>query len=299
MMTDAVSVPLGVQRTLARQPRLLELLVQTAFHLARSPFVLGIVVSGSIAAGTADEFSDVDLLAITSDEGLLPVWDDRMRLERALGHVAFRFDLTEYVPFSAAAYFNDGSKIHVTYRAVGKLQPDLEYRRADPLVIRTRVITEWLDACRTLASRPRHDVIVRADEQFWFWLQQGASKIGRGELWAAYDTLHVLRALVLSAICTLAEIPFEGFRHVETRLDAASLRRMNETIAGLDQAALADAYRHILEAYMAARAEIEERFDLLWSVPSDAIVFAQAKLTEWTGGPARATPADEEREVRA
>lgn len=298
-MTDAVSVPLAVQRTLARHPRLLDLLIEGATHLARSPFVVGVVVSGSVAAGTADQFSDVDLLAITTDEGLLPVWHDRMELERTLGLVAFRFDLTEYVPFSAAAYFDDGAKIHVTYRALGKLQPDLEYRQADPLVIRTRVITEWLEACRTLTSQPGHDVIIRADEQFWFWLLQGASKIGRGELWAAYDTLHVLRTLALSAICTLAEIPFEGFRHVETRLDAASLRRMNETIAGLDQAALADAYRHVVETYVAARAAMEAQFNALWSVPSDAVVFAQAKLTEWTRGPAHATPVDAETGVSA
>jgi len=278
---------------------LLDLLVEAAVYLARNPLVFGVVVSGSIAAGKADQFSDVDLLAITTDEGLLPVWNDRMQLERALGRVAFRFDLTEYVPFSAAAYFEDGAKIHVTYRALGKLQPELEYRCADPLVIRTRVITEWLDECRTLASRPGHDVTVRTDEQFWFWLLQGASKIGRGELWAAYDTLHVLRTLVLSAICTLADIPFEGFRHVETRLDAASLRSMNETIASLDQAALADAYFHVFQTYVAARAAIQARFDLLWSVPSGIAVFAQAKLAEWTVGAARATPTDDDRGVRA
>ncbi len=52
------------------------------------------------------------------------------------------------------------------------------------------------------------------DERFWFWLLQGASKIPRGEIWAAFDTLNTLRIILVKLGDAIRKDYFQGYRRI-------------------------------------------------------------------------------------
>lgn len=280
-----VSIPLSVQVGLEHHPMLLRLLGLASESLSKDARVIGLVLTGSVASATADVFSDIDLLAITTDDGLLAMWNRRAELESLLGTVAFRFDVTEIVPYSAAAYYDDGTKLHVTYRSMPMLRLDAEYRNAIILFAREQGIAEWAAACQRCCSQSDHASLARDDERFWFWLLQGASKVGRGELWAAYDTLHMLRTILVSVICAVTGNAFEGFRRIESRLNEQWLPILEGTVVGVERGSLVDAYWQMLRAYEVVRNQAANAGGPEWVVSAESIDFAKGRLAHWMGTP--------------
>jgi predicted nucleotidyltransferase len=264
-------------------PDLLRLLSSAVDVLMSRDVVAGIVLSGSVAVGSPDTFSDVDILAVVADDALSTVWEERAALAQVVGGVVLLFDLTEIVPYSSAIYYRDGTKLHLTYRGLSALSADPDYARARCVYSRTPEISGWLGTCEALEGEPDLKRLLRDDERFWFWVLQGACKIPRGELWAAFDTLHLLRSIVISSISAISGHPFEGFRRVETHLDDRWRRELDSGVVGLSRHDLSVAYCRIVRTFTAVRLQADVTLHPQWNVSSDTIDFVATRLTCWLG----------------
>ncbi len=72
----------NVPEPLAAQPRHRVAVEEVLGATASDPMVLGVILLGSFAAGTADALSDLDLLLAVRDGGFGQVWKDRTGLHR-------------------------------------------------------------------------------------------------------------------------------------------------------------------------------------------------------------------------
>jgi len=246
--------------------QLIAIVIRATRELFGDGAVAGVVLSGSIAAGTADKYSDADLLIIAEDVKLLPLWQGRFDFEQRLGQVMFRVDLSDVCETSCAIYYTGALKLHTTYRALSHLDENPEYRHAVALFSRTRRIEDWLAACREVSMDPNAVDLRLDDLRFWFWLLQGASKLARGELWAAFDTLHTLREILISFLDRTRGVDSEGFRRLEARWDCHWLRVLEKTVRGSSREELAAAYRALITGFRDARNEAAGRMSMSWEI---------------------------------
>ncbi len=184
--------------------------------------VLAALYTGSLAAGTADEFSDLDVELVLSPE----VDDPRACVERlvcAFGRPRFHYWREELLTAFAGSSWQ---RLDLRYVAARELAPNSRLAGA-------RV---WKDlgggagdaVIRSVAARPtatrddaRRELSFAIDTQIY-----AALHIARGALWSAQGEL-VHRAQSLYAL--LAQLrgvqPF-GFRGVESLLDADERKRL-------------------------------------------------------------------------
>jgi len=291
MSRSSLTFPRVARSAIHRQ--ISERLVGLPFHagvlekaiaaFCRRKGVVGLYLSGSVAHGFPDVVSDIDLLVVTSDAGLKGLWDRRKQTEASIGRVRFRLDLKEVMPTSCAAYFDNGVKLHVTYVALSHLPVEAEFRGAVRLFGEHPALIEWASACESEQRLLDVDGLKAQDERFWFWLLQGAAKIGRGELWAAFDTLHVLRTIIVSFTHAARGSVPQGYRRLEVSWDEASLHNLRGTIAQVREGSLRGAYSSIAGLYEAVRREVSARFGVRWRVSRGGIEFVHARLLEWLG----------------
>ena len=236
-----------------------EFLDRVVPRMAADERVTAVALSGSLAHGSPDAFSDVDLVIAVPDEhhaavmaerlALIASWTDLVigftgehvgepRLIVALvGPPLLHVDFT-FLPesqFAAAA-----SRLRPLHGAASPASPPLEAPESpfDP---------QWIE------------------DRFWVWIHYGATKLARGELFQVLDTLAALRSLVLGPLASVrAGAEPRGVRRLESVApeDAVALRA---AVAGYDRRQAADALLAAVELYrrwrprgITRRAEAEE-----------------------------------------
>ena len=211
------------------------------------PGLVGMVIAGSFALGIADEYSDVDLKLVSTDDGFDDVVHAQEQMISAAGTSIARFpadhtglpELTivlyddlvhvDFLPIrlSELAQKNEGIPAHVLWERDGSLTREL----AAPGPDRVPLDLEWIE--RRVWT--------------WFWYLQ--SKILRGEIYEALDGLAWLRANVLFPLLGATRgQALSGTRRVEPLLGdlADAFRR---TVADADAVAVMSALRATAELY--------------------------------------------------
>ena len=203
-----------------------------------------------------DRWSDVDLYVVVADGMVEEMIDSHHQLIRAVGDVATLFPATHLGdPYQIIVFYRASEPIHVDYqyRALGALKPT----RADSSVIvlsdRTGELERWQEACRreAVAPGPTAERLQYVEDRFWGWCWYAHTKIERGELWEARDTIEYLRSNVLVPLAHHEGQPFEGNRRLEDKLSPDLQDLLARTIpAGHTASGYGKALAAIMEAYL-------------------------------------------------
>ncbi|HXM55185.1 MAG TPA: nucleotidyltransferase domain-containing protein [Candidatus Dormibacteraeota bacterium] len=152
------------------------------------------VVRGSIASGQVDRFSDIDLLVV------VPEGSDASSVERDL-LCTIRQYWTVLSEFTASHLGLDG--LHVLF-----LDVEDTVVKVDVEVVRAGAPHD--------AARPGPELLAA---RMCGWLWYTATKIARGELFEAADSLGIMRRDALLPYLLLQRgLPQEGYRRLEQRL---------------------------------------------------------------------------------
>ena len=212
-------------------------------RIAADERVTSVALSGSLAHGTPDAFSDVDLVLAVPDEQHAAVMADRLAL------IASWTDLV--VGFTGEHVGEP--RLIVTLVGPPLLHVDFTFlpeSRFAEVVGRLRVLhgANVVPAAQLPTEAAPFDA-QWIEDRFWTWIHYGATKLARGELFEVLDTLAALRSLVLgplASVCAGAEP--RGVRRLESIApeDAAALRA---TVAGYDRRGAAEALVASVELY--------------------------------------------------
>jgi predicted nucleotidyltransferase len=207
--------------------------------------ILAGLLGGSRASGKADEFSDVDLCAITTDDALENVISSREELIRTLGEPLFieDFGLDRIVFFILA----DGTDCELFFEREGALER-LETGPFRALVDKRGILAgaEFPFSLPDAAEqRERLREIVT-----WFWhdLSHFLAALGRGDLWWAYGQLEALRRYCVNLVRIRhgAAAQEEAYEKLSKEVPVSGLEALRSTFCPIERDAMLEAVLRIV-----------------------------------------------------
>lgn len=198
-----------------------------------------VILTGSLANGTWDQYSDVDLEVVCdSAEDQAVLRDEVDTLIRDSGVLLASFPATHIGMPNLLIYFvaigNRLVKVDVNL-TVNVAGEDRNGKGGLRLVESggrgsqgRAVRTTQPSVCANIQDQFFTD----AHQKFVGWAWYTYTKIMRGELWEADDSLQVMRTrALLPALLLVRDLPKEGYRRAESRLTKDDLRRLGHTRA--------------------------------------------------------------------
>ena len=215
-------------------------------RMAADERVVGVAVAGSLASGTGDEFSDIDLVVVIDDAAYPEVSADRLEAVGSWARLVAGFT-GEHVGEPRVVITLAGPPlVHVDVKLVDLA--GFADRVADPSIVHdpagllARAIAE-----HPLVSRPFD--VQWVEDRFWVWVHYAATKLGRGELFEVLDHLAFVRGAVLGPLAALhAGVEPRGVRQLE-RLAPVEAAELRATVSGYDRADAARAVVASVELY--------------------------------------------------
>jgi len=159
--------------------------------------IVGLTIGGSVASGTVDEFSDLDLVIVCRDEAHREILAGAREFAARLGPVLAAFTGEHVGEPRLLICLYGPPPFHVDLKFVGLA--DLSARVEDGLVIWERDGEISAALTDTAAEWPQPDA-QWIEDRFWVWIHYGATKLGRGELFECLDMLAYLRSEVFGPL---------------------------------------------------------------------------------------------------
>ena len=250
-------------------------------HIQRDGRVAGVALSGSLAHGRADDYSDIDLVLGIEDEAFAEVMEHRLELVASWTRLVVGFT-GEHVGEPRLIIALVGPPLlHVDLKFV-RLS-DLGVRVDDPAVLWERD-ARMSAALASMPASPASLDLQWIEDRFWVWIHYTATKLARGELYDAIASIGFLREVVLGPLaCHLAGVTPRGVRHLETIApQAAHALRATVTDYDRERAAAAavacvELYRTWREASATALVRREEAERLSVAYLEDVVLLATAR----------------------
>lgn len=231
-------------------PPALDSFIRRTLDLLRGdPRFLGLLAAGSAISGSADEFSDLDLVLVCTDDAYPEIMAARREFAASLGPLLSAFTGEHVGEPRLLICLYDAPLLHVDLKFI--TLDGLDQRVETPVLLHDAdgSVTRRL-AAGTARWPERPDAWF--EERAWIWLHYAAAKIARGELFEALGMFAFFRDQVLGPLLARAEGRSQrGVRRLE-QLSPAQSARLRETVAAHDAA---DCWR-ALQACMALYTEL-------------------------------------------
>ena len=257
-------------------PQQAAVLRRAADYFQRDDRVTGLVLSGSLAFGERDRWSDVDLYVV-ADEQFDAVFEERQHAAADAGQPVAEFTVLGRPGQSSdhIVLYDDLVKIDLMYYRARDVAPHRKWANALVLKDVSGHLHDLQEQSRGLGVAPLpDDELLRLDQQFWVWAWYTFGKIMRGEHWEALTALHEIRSVaIVPLLLTLAQQRDEGYRRLEAKL-ADQRDAVARTVAALDAAGQHDALKHEIVLYKAARDALFVARGLSPNVAAEAVVTA-------------------------
>lgn len=252
------------------------------------PRIIGLTVGGSAAAGTMDEFSDLDFVVVCRDEVQPELLRNAPAFAAGLGPLLASFTGEHVGEPRLLICLYGPPLLHVDVKFVA--ESDLDDRVEDGEILWQRDST--LDAAlrRTRAVWPRTDP-QWIEGRFWIWLHYGATKIGRGELFECLDMLAFLRKAVFGPLIAQGRgHRSDGVRRIE-RIAPDLVPAMEATVGDHTGSGCVEAMRAAIELYRRLRGDASgvERRTGAESASLEYLTEIEARLARQESAERRAT----------
>ena len=213
--------------------------------------VVAAFLGGSYARGTADEYSDLDLYLITTDEAYEDFVARREDFMRLLGEPAFLegFGIPNIVffilPDGTEGELGFGRESHFNHIHSGP------YR---VLLDKKRILAGADFPQREPAPADQIETLRRLVYWFWHDLSHFITAMGRGQLWWAYGQLEALRRYCVSLARLRhnfadADVGEEGYFKVEQAIPIEQLSSLRATFCPQEEGAMLQSVLVIVRFY--------------------------------------------------
>jgi hypothetical protein len=240
-------------------------------YLSARSEVVGVFVAGSLPAGTADAYSDIDLRVITTPEGHSTLLAARLVSPSHWGDLLFSewMDGTQH----CISHFRPFFKIDVFYWSTDAFRPSpwLKFP-ATILLDRTGIVSQVLSESAELQFDTVPDTEVsRLLSKALAGAHEVVRRIRRGELIFAQSLLEELRThMIRLDACMQAVAPGRpSDLKLEPRIRAPLLSALRQSYASLDADALETAVVALSEVLIGQISELHDTFALARSLEND------------------------------
>ncbi|MFN7982642.1 MAG: nucleotidyltransferase domain-containing protein [Vicinamibacterales bacterium] len=193
--------------------------------------IVGVAAGGSYASDSMDEHSDLDLVIAVEPEHVTAVMAKRADIAGALGPLLGAFTGEHVGEPRLLICLYGPQALHVDLKFVEL--SDVSTRVEDPIVLWERDGRVTAALAQGTARHPQPDP-QWIEDRFWIWIHYGSSKVARGELFEAMDSLAFLRMVVFGPLMLRsAGARPQGVRRIEHAAPALA-DRLLATVAQYD-----------------------------------------------------------------
>ncbi len=248
-----------------------ERLLETALRFfSRDPAVVGVFLAGSLAAGTADAWSDIDLRVVVRSDRLGFYVDRRREIPKQWPGFLFN----EWVPGAqhCVSHFRPFGKIDIFYYDAAALTPSPWYRLPNSILHDPEGIVA------DLVERSQGLPFTVSDDDLDFSISKGLAaahetyrRARRGELFYALSLLDELRQHIMHADDWLHDRTPETVvvAKFDMRGSRAILAALKASYSPCEADAIMSALRLLAETYRGQLAELHGKFGLARPLASD------------------------------
>ncbi len=214
---------------------------------------IGLAIAGSWITNEIDEFSDLDLVLVTSNK-IAPDFDKMNGYALKFGNLLNAFN-GEHVgePRLLICLF-DNPLLHVDIKFL--TTDEFFVRIENPVVVWERdcILSNIIKSTKFQFPYPDYQWI---EDRFWIWIHYTCQKIGRGELFEALEATSFLRVNVVSSLLQIRnnQLP-RALRKVEKLLSKPDFELLKSTIANYDKQSIIESLTNIINLYLNLRKEL-------------------------------------------
>ena len=211
--------------------------------------IVAAFLGGSHARGEADEYSDLDLCLITTDESYEEVVTGRAAIIEQLGEPLFLEDFgLEGIVFFILA---DGTEAELFFGRTSGLHEIHDVGPFVTLLDKEGILAgaefPWREPDRASQREALRRVL------YWFWheLSHFIAAVGRGQLWWAYGQLEALRGLCVNLIRIEqnVEAQEEAYEKLDQAISTKALSGLQSTFCPMERRAMLRAVVDIVDVF--------------------------------------------------
>lgn len=222
-------------------------------EIVKDNFILGLAVCGSWITNEIDEYSDLDLILVSSQK-IAPDFDKMIAYAEKFGNLLNAFTGEHVGEKRVLICLYNNPLLHVDIKF---LTTDEYFERVEnPVIIweRDKILTTIQENSKFKFPYPNYQWI---EDRFWTWIHYASLKIGRGELFEALDFTSFLRTNVISSLMQIKnnKLP-RGLRKVEKLLPKNDIDLLKETIATYDKNSIIKSIENLIEIYRDLRKKL-------------------------------------------
>lgn len=210
--------------------------------------ILAALLRGSHATGVADEYSDLDLSLITTDESYDDFVAGREAFVRLLGEPIFLedFDYPNILFFT----FTDGTECELRYGHQSQFD-HINLGHYEVLLDKQCLLEGVIFSGRVPTYIEQKETLRRLIYWFWHDLSHFIAALSRGQLWWSYGQLEVLRrkCVDLSRLRENFSAEPEDYEKLDLVYPVERLSNLKTTFCPLEQAAMLRAVLMIVQFY--------------------------------------------------
>jgi predicted nucleotidyltransferase len=211
--------------------------------------IVAAFLGGSHARGEADEYSDLDLCLITTDDAYEDVVSDREAIIDQLGEPLFLEDFGhEDLLFFILA---DGTEAELFFGRESGLQEIHDVGPFRILLDKKEILANAEFPVREPDRAEQIEALRRLLHWFWHDLSHLIAALGRGQLWWAYGQLEALRRYCVNLIRIEqnVEAQEEAYEKLDLSISTSRLSALQKTLCPMESRAMLRAAVEILNFY--------------------------------------------------
>jgi hypothetical protein len=231
--------------------------------------IVAAFLGGSYATGKVDQYSDLDLFFITTDEAYEDFLATKENFIRLLGEPLFLEDFGW--PNGCLPIYADGTEADISFGRESQYK-ELHEGPYRILLDKKGILTGEAFPVHAPDQAKQVEVLRRQIDWFWHDLSHFIKAMGRGQLWFAYGELEVLRQMCvnLARFRYNCDDPYvaqgEPYFKIEQILPVEHLKPLEETIYPLEYHALLQASLVMFRFYQAVAPTLAEEHGLTYQV---------------------------------
>lgn len=226
----------------------------------RDPHVLGLFLGGSVAAGSADAWSDIDLRVLVSHEQHASYVQRRREFPQQIA--GFLFNTWQDGAIHCVSHFRDFVKVDVFYLDASTFAPSPWYALpVQALHDPQGLIQDVVERSRPLGFALDGAAIEQSAGKGLAAIHEAYRRLQRGELVFVQSLLDELRQFMTFADDWIHARPPQAvpFSHLETRISPVLLDLLRNSFVSLEPTLLASVLKHLAEHYRGQLAQLADR----------------------------------------
>lgn len=244
--------------------------------------VVGAIVSGSVAAGGMDEWSDLDVgIVFASPEARETEW--QRRSQWTFYPKVHQLDATHIKPHFVITFFDPNIKTDLSFYTLDTL-PSLHGAPYAVAFDRSNKLEAWARHCNEAFSQQEPDWsnVQLEDERYWAWTYYRITKIHRGEYLHLVVDCGMLRELVFSWEARLSGLARFDNRRIEKRLSTEVFELYKNTLPSPDPKSLVSSMFHLHRMQMKNRARVKALLNIEWRTDGKMIALVEDSMKKLT-----------------